>query len=1137
MQCPKCQFENREGAKFCKDCGDKLELLCPGCGQGYELGSKFCDECGHNLTAPQESKPLPKDLSPEDKVAKIQRYLPQGLAEKILSQRDKIEGERKNVTVMFCDLEGFTPLAEKLGPEESYALVNPIYEILIHGTQDYGGTVNEMTGDGIVALFGAPVALEDAPQRAIRSSLAIHREMARFNDKMKQERPGLPTLKMRVGIHTGPVVVGTVGNDLRVEFKAVGDTVNLASRMEGLAEPGTTYVSGETFKFTEGLFRFEGLGEKAFKGKEEAVPVYRVIAPSTRRTRFDVAAERGLTPFVGRQRELELLHDALDRAKDGQGQAVSIVAPAGDGKSRILYEFRKGVTNEDVTFLEGKCLSYSRGVAYHPVIDILRGNFDIREDDGDEVVRNKVRRGLKAIGADDEATRPYILELLSVKDSGIENIPMSPEARKDRTIQALNRIVLKGAEIRPLIVSVEDLHWMDPSSEDVFRDLLEHIAGARVLLLFTYRPEYVHTWGGRSYHSQVNLNRLSNREALAMAAHLLGTETISAELENLILEKTEGVPFFVEEFLKSLQGLRIIEREDNTSVLAQGPQQVAIPATIQDVIMARVDSLPEGAKGLLQTGSVAGREFSYDLIKMVTGLAEQQLLSHLSVLKDSELVYERGIHPESAYVFKHALTQEATYQSLMKNARQRCHREIAQILEKHFPGMVDAQPELLGYHFAEAGHVEQAMPHIQRAGERAIQRFANVEAIAHLTKALELIKALPGSHHKNRQELALCISLGQTYTTIKGFAAPEIELVYTRARKLCERVGSRSDQFSVLQGEWVFHQSRARHQKARETSEGLLRLAEIQHDSSLLMQAHCTLGISLHYLGKLVAALEHFEMGMAHYESRRDSSHSFVLGRSNPKIFYGIFITRILWLCGYPDRALQKSHEMLALAKELSHPYSIVEALLIITRVHQCRREGQQALKHAEQLLELSTEHGFAMRTAQATFLKGWALAAEEEPKKGVEDMRRGLAAWRATGAETHVPDFLALIAEICGKIGEIEEGLQLLDEALTLVENTKECWWEAELQRLKGDLLMASDANNQAEAEECYHQAIAVSRHQQAKSLELRTAISLARLWQSQGKPDDARELLAPIYGWFTEGFDTADLQDAKASLEESSA
>ena len=388
MRCPECQFDNREGAMFCIECGTKLEINCSKCNHVNPPASKFCEACGTKLNLISEQ--APKELSFDEKFIKIQKYLPQGLTEKILSQRDRIEGERKQVTVMFCDLAGFTALSEKLDPEAVYAMIDQVYEILIHKVHDYEGTVNELTGDGIMALFGAPIALEDAPQRAIRSSLAIHREMARFSDRIRQNGENLPHLKMRIGLNTGSVVVGTVGNDLRVDFKAIGDTVNLASRMEGLAEPGTTYVTENTFKLTEGFFRFEALGKRKIRGKEEPVGIYRVVAPSTRRTRFDVSAERGLTRFVGRERELELLLDGFERSKNGQGQAFSIVSEAGFGKSRLLYEFRKAVGYEDITFLEGKCLSYSKNIAYHPIIDVIKSTFDVRERDKDfEIIYRK----------------------------------------------------------------------------------------------------------------------------------------------------------------------------------------------------------------------------------------------------------------------------------------------------------------------------------------------------------------------------------------------------------------------------------------------------------------------------------------------------------------------------------------------------------------------------------------------------------------------------------------------------------------------------------------------------------------------------------------------------------------------------
>ena len=758
MKCPNCQSGNPESAKFCNECGSKLEITCPSCGKISPLSSKFCSECGQKITGVSPVQPS-KKVSFDEKLAEIQRYLPEDLTRKILAQRDKIEGERKQVTVMFCDMEGFTSLTEKLGSEETYSVMDQVYEILIHKVHDYEGTVNELTGDGIMALFGAPIALEDAPQRAIRTALAIHQEINKISDRIKQEK-GIPTLKMRIGIHTGSVVVGALGNDLRVEFKAVGDTVNLASRMESLAEPGTTYVTEDTFKLTEGFFRFEALGEKKIKGKEEPVKVYQVIAPSTRRTRFDVSAERGLTPFVGRERELELLLDGFERVKVGKGQAFSIISEAGVGKSRLLYEFRKAVANEDVNFLEGKCLSYSRGIAYHPVIDILKSNFDIHEGEGDQEIREKVKMGLKLVGADESSTLPYLLELLSVKDSGIDQISMSPEAKKDRIIEACKKIVFKGSEVRPLIMAFEDLHWLDKSSEDVLRNHLESIPGSRVLLIFTYRPEFVHTWGAKSYHNQLTLHRLSNRESLKMVTYILGTNEIERPLEELILEKTEGVPFFIEEFIKSLRDLKIIERKENAYQLSKEIQQLAIPSTIQDVIMARVDSLPERAKEVLQTGSVIEREFSYPLINRVTDLPEKELLSFLSILKDSELLYERGIYPESNYIFKHALTREVIYNSILAKRKKKLHEQIGSAIEELHKDSLSEHYEALSEHYFLSENYLKAAEYSRLASKKVEKTASFSDAIPHAKKRVTCLERLPQTVDVQKQVIDARVILG-----------------------------------------------------------------------------------------------------------------------------------------------------------------------------------------------------------------------------------------------------------------------------------------------------------------------------------------------------------------------------------------
>jgi class 3 adenylate cyclase/tetratricopeptide (TPR) repeat protein len=915
MECPQCHFENPEKMQFCGKCGAKLEKFCPQCQFSNPPQFAFCGKCGHPLTARFETPP--QELSFDEKIEKIQRYLPQGLTEKILSQRDRIEGERKQVTVMFCDMEGYTALSEKLGPEAAYSIMDQVYEILIHKVHDYEGTVNEMTGDGIMALFGAPIALEDATQRAVRSSLAVHREMAKFNDKLRSEGRKIPPLKMRVGIHTGPVVVGTLGNDLRVEFKAVGDTVNLTSRIESLAEPGTTYVSEDIFKIAEGFFRFEALGEKEVKGKEKPVRVYRVIAPSTRRTRFDVSAERGLTPFVGRERELELLLDGYMRSKAGHGQALSIISEAGVGKSRLLYEFRKAVGNEDVTFLEGKCLSYSRGVAYHPIIDILKSNFDIRDTDDDAEIINKVSKGLKALRVDEAATSPYLLELLSVKDSGIGKIAMSPEARKDRTLEALKRIVLKGSELRPLIMAIEDLHWIDKSSEESLEDLLGNIAGSRVFLIFAYRPEFIHSWGARSYHSQVNLNRLSNRESLTMIAHILGTEDIEPDLKDLVLEKTEGIPFFIEEFIRSLKDLKVIERKNKTYYLSKKIKDLTIPSTVQDVIMARVDTLPEGAKEVLQTGSAIEREFSYQLLKGVTGIEERELIHHLSGLKDAELLYERGIFPQSSYIFKHALTREVVYDLILTKKKKQLHERIGNAIEELHQENIIEQYGLLAEHFVASDNYVKGAGYAKLAAKRAQKAASYNDAINYGNKRVACLERLPQSEAVEKELIDARVTLGLYYNQMSYLVkaneavAPIVELALKKGYK------RRISPINTIIGTYTVGVD-GNYTEGINYLKDALKIAEESHDWAALWASN-------HWLGHALAENCEFEKALYHLNQALGISEAANLTWS-VSIMKSCIAQTVYNTQGRPALGYQTSLEGLNLAEESGDAMSKAEA-------------------------------------------------------------------------------------------------------------------------------------------------------------------------------------------------------------------
>jgi class 3 adenylate cyclase/tetratricopeptide (TPR) repeat protein len=1063
MKCSQCQFENREGSKFCNECGLKLELACPECNKSNPPGSKFCGECGHNLMHP--SVPTPKELSFDEKIEKIQRYLPQGLTEKILSQKNKIEGERKQVTVMFCDMAGYTSFSEILGPEEAYSIMDQVYEILIHKVHEFEGTVNEMTGDGVLALFGAPIAIEDAPQRSIRVAMAIHQEMSKLNDRLKKEHPGLPALKMRIGIHTGPVVVGTLGNDLRVEFKAVGDTVNLASRMENMAEPGAINVTETTFKLTEGLFRFEALGEKTVKGKKEPVKVYRVIAISSRRTRFDVSAERGLTPFVSRERELELLLDGFERSKAGRGQAFSIMAEAGVGKSRLLYEFRKAITNEDVTFLEGKCLSYSRGIAYHPVIDILKSNFNILENDDCVTIRDKVSRWLKTIGIDEASILPYLLELLSVKDSGIDRIDMSPEARKDRIMSAVRLITLKGAEIRPLVIAVEDLHWIDQSSEEYLKTLLESISGAQIYLIFTYRPEYVHTWGGKSYHSQINLNRLSNRESLAMVSHLLGTAGIDQQIEELVLEKTEGIPFFIEEFIKSLKDLKIIEASQKTYHLVKDIKNIAIPSTIQEVIMSRVDSLPENSKDLLQIGSAIEREFTYETIKRVAELPEKELLSCLSVLKDSELIYERGIYPQSSYIFKHALTQEVVYDSILGKRKKTLHEKIGKVIEELYKDNIDEHYHILSDHFMKAENFEKGEQYCKLVCTKAQNTVSFKDAITFSKKRIECLERLPQTEDVQKKIIDARVALGlylthmNLYTEAKDAVAPVIDLAlkYDYKRRLCR--------IYFIEGAYYLYYKEDL-PKAFQNLKKALEVSEEAGDLLSYVLAHTYLGQLSGFNCEFRDAFEHFQCAMDIIK-KADSKWGMAINSSYQSFFYHFH--------GKIDLEYQNSSEGLDLAQESGDIVSKGTALschgiscynkrfladakkYLFEGIHFCEQINLFAWNSVAQgiLGETYYELGDYAKS------KFHYMNAVSQSKKG-----RFLPSWMN----------LNKIAVVRSMVMDNEKDIDL-ESIYTYISENKIKAYEGSMRRLLGEILLNMDENHLSEADDWIRQAISADQ------------------------------------------------------------
>jgi len=641
-------------------------------------------------------------------------------------------------------------------PEEVKEFMSQIFGEIIDIVRKYDGFIERIIGDEVLAIFGYPKSHEDDPIRAIKAAREIHAAVESRSTQMEQKVGRQIT--MHTGINTGLVVTGEV--DVKNgSFGITGDSVNHASRLEGLAAPGEILVGENTFRQVEGFFIFEGLDPVKVKSKRSAINAYRVIAPSTHRTRFDVSSERGLTPLVGRERELKFLLEGFARVKMGKGQAFSIIAEAGVGKSRLLYEFRKAVAKEKVAFLEGKCISYNRGVAFQPVIDIVKSNFDIRDDDEDSAIRVKIKNGLAGLTNDVSAMLPYILELISAKDSGLERIPISPEGKKARIIEILKLIAIKGSEPRPLILAIEDLHWVDQSTEDALKELLEGIAGSKIFLILTYRHDYTPAWVIRSYHHPMKLVRFAVNETSEMVSHLLDTPTIDDNLLEFVQNRTEGNPFFLEEFLKYSTDLKIIEKNENYR-LVEDIQGFTIPATISDVIMARVDTLPKAAKELLQTGSLIAREFGHELIQKVSGLDAQALLSNLSALKQSELIYERGIYPNLTYVFKHALTREVVYDSILSTNRKALHLRIAGAIEALFVDTLDEKYRVLAEHYIAGEDHSKGSEYAKLTAKKAEKTAALNDAIIYTEKRIASLEALPASDRNQKELIDARTSLG-----------------------------------------------------------------------------------------------------------------------------------------------------------------------------------------------------------------------------------------------------------------------------------------------------------------------------------------------------------------------------------------
>jgi TOMM system kinase/cyclase fusion protein len=1042
------------------------------------------------------------------------------------------DAERRQLTVLFCDLVDSTVLASQLDPEDLREVVRAYQEACAKVIARFEGHIAQYLGDGLLVYFGYPLAHEDDAQRAVRTGLGIVEALGQLNTHLGQEW-GVH-LAVRLGIHTGLVVVGEVGGGTRQEQLALGETPNLTARLQGIAAPNTMVISAATWQLLGGFFACQSLGTPPLRGIAQPLEVYQVLSESTARSRLEAAGSTGLTPLVGREQEVALLGERWAQVKDGLGQVVLLNGEAGIGKSRLVQVLKEQVATEPQAWLTPcQCSPYYQNTALYPMIDLLeRVALRFEREESPQQKLSKLEGFVVQYGLPLAEAVPLFASLLSLPlTADYAPLTMSPEQQKQKTLQALLTILLRIAAQQPVLFVMEDLHWVDPSTLEFLSLLVDQGPTARILVLLTFRPDFNPPWTGRSHVTQVMLPRLPRRQAVEMTSQVAHRKTLPAEVIEQVVAKTDGVPLFVEELTKMvLESGLLQEREERYELISPLPP-LAIPATLHDSLMARLDRLAT-VKALAQLGATLGREFSYELLLAVSPWDEGTLQRGLHRLVEAEFLYQQGLPPQATYLFKHALIQDAAYQSLLRSTRQQYHQRIAQVLEERFPETVETQPELLAHHYTEAGLSAPAIPYWLKAGQWASARSAHVEAITHLTRGLELLQTLPATPQRSQHELPLHLALGASLIATKGYAAPEVEQTYARARQLCQHLEDPYQLYPVLRGLWTYYLVHAEYQTAHALGEQLLTLAQQTQDSAMFLAAHRALGSTLLYLGMAASALTHFVQGMALYDPQQHRAAALLYG-DDAGVICCILAAWTLWSLGYPDQGLARIDEALAMAQQSAHPFSLGFALTFAAMSHLGRRERGAAQERAEAAISLATEQGFPHWRAMCSMLCGWALAHQGRAQEGLEQLHQGLTAYRAIGSELLRSYFLALLAEAYGIMGQPEAGLTVLTEALTHVDTTGERCYEPELYRLKGMLLQQS-SDNHAEAPACFQQALDLARAQQAKSLELRAAMSLSRLWQQQGKCTEARELLAPVYGWFTEGFDTADLQEARALLEE---
>jgi predicted ATPase/class 3 adenylate cyclase len=1112
MQCPSCNTDNPSSGRFCTQCGTALLLACPYCGVTANQSQNFCSECGASIS-------------------RATRYvLSQSLADAQASPSSLITdllagSERRHLTVLFCDIVGSTRLAKTLDPEELTEITRSYYEHCGEAIHKFEGAIASYLGDGVMALFGYPRAHEDDAERAIYAALKIVHDIKALQPIYHQ------SIQVRIGIATGLVVVGADKvHALTKEKAVVGEAPNLASHLQAAAEPNTILISAATRELIGDVFVLEKLESASIKGGTGRDTVWRVLKQRENPNRF--AARAGaLTSFVGRDQEIALLVDRWELASQGEGQAILLSGEAGIGKSRVVEDFRNRIL-EERTELHLQCSPYHVDSALYPVITELRSAANLTVDGPPLIMLKQLEELLRKEGLGVAETIPLLASVLSVPLNDQYSPPEpDPQRRRELTLNVLVDRLVHLASKRPLLMIVEDLHWADPTTVDYFSRAMLRLSENRILLIMTHRPEFRSLWTGHAHVTALVLNRLSRRHCREMIESVANSRILPSAVVDQIIAKTDGVPLFVEELTKTVLESGWLKQKNGAWELDGSLPEFAIPATLQDSLMARLDRSPS-AKEVAQLGAAIGREFSYKLLTAVSPMPASDLSNALSRLISAELVFAKGTLPATTYTFKHALVQDAAYETLLRSQRQQLHGRIAEALEAGFPEVIQIHPEILAHHYTEAGVSESAVAWWGKAGDLAIKRSANVEAVRHFGRAITLLQRDVSSREHKATELAMRVKMSGPLIATGGYVTTELSQNYERAWLLCNELGEEKSAFPIMYGQWVIPYVRGNMAEALANSERFLRQAERQSDTGYLMMGHRIYGASLVWRGDTLRGSEHLRKALSLYSASEHEQLAYVFSQ-HPRTAALAHLCLALQHLGLLDQAMEAGWEAISEARRIGHFNSIAYSLCFVSLLIMLRRETAILEKTAGELLQLAQEHRASYWTLWAKPMLGWIAAQTGKVEAGIRQMQESTDQLQSQKANLWVPQTLLLEAEILGKAEQYQRAYQLLDAAQALIEPLDQRFYEAELHRVRGAVII-SENRRSAAGMASLDRAIDVARSQNSRFLELRACVTKARLWCDDGRRDAAREILAPVYHSFSEGLNTVDLSEARDLLEE---